>query len=666
MRATLALRRATELNPKHDAAQLKLAELMTATADKSILEDAKKRLDDLLEVSPDNSDALDALAIAELRLGNREDAVQHLEQAIRKAPRQLKSSVLLAHVRMAEGKPTDAEQILEEAIQHAPQSAEAALALAQFYLATRKVDRGLAEVRRALQIDAKSGIAMLTLAAVQVSQGQTEQADRTYRELSALPDKRYRPLHAMFLYQQGRPDAAATELQRLFTEDPKNRDIRTRLVALYLATNKPQEAKKFLSSALKENSKDTDALYQRSQLYLKAGLYTEAESDLQQVLHMRPDSANAHYALSRVHAAQGAMLSRRQELNEALRLDPNLLTARIELARVFIAAKEGKIALQVMDRTPEAQKNTLPAIIGRNWALLAAGDLSGTQKGIERGLAIAKAPDLLLQNATLRMMQKDYAAARSIVEEILQQNSGNVQAWSLLASTYAAEHQLPAAVRRLREAVAQNPKAALLQYLLANWLIATGNSADARSALAAAKAANPNFVAADLTLAQLDFSAGKLDTARQILSGLVSRNPKNVPARLLLGSVEERAVNRPAAIIQYQAVLAVSQNNAVALNNLAYLLARNNPDEALKFAQQAGELAPENPAVQDTLGWAYYRKGFYGLALNYLKSAVSKEGTPRRKYHLAMAYFKLGNSELGNQTLKAALAVDPDVANSDF
>jgi len=37
------------------------------------------------------------------------------------------------------------------------------------------------------------------------------------------------------------------------------------------------------------------------------------------------------------------------------------------------------------------------------------------------------------------------------------------------------------------------------------------------------------------------------------------------------------------------------------LNNLAYILAPENPDEALKYAQQAGEIAPDEATVADTL-----------------------------------------------------------------
>ena len=108
-----------------------------------------------------------------------------------------------------------------------------------------------------------------------------------------------------------------------------------------------------------------------------------------------------------------------------------------------------------------------------------------------------------------------------------------------------------------------------------------------------------------------------------------------------------------------------TQNNLVALNDLAFMLSKDSPDEALKFAQRAGELAPDNPAVQDTLGWVYYRNGVYTSAVGYLKTAVAKQSTPLRKYHLGMAYLKSGNRDVGQSMLTAALAADPTLATTE-
>jgi uncharacterized protein HemY len=98
---------------------------------------------------------------------------------------------------------------------------------------------------------------------------------------------------------------------------------------------------------------------------------------------------------------------------------------------------------------------------------------------------------------------------------------------------------------------------------------------------------------------------------------------------------------------------------------LAYALSREKLDEAWKFAKRALELAPDEPAVQDTLGWIYYRKGLYGRAVTYLRRAVDKQATARREYHLGMAYAKVGELRLSQQYVGSALRKDSNLERTE-
>jgi tetratricopeptide (TPR) repeat protein len=133
----------------------------------------------------------------------------------------------------------------------------------------------------------------------------------------------------------------------------------------------------------------------------------------------------------------------------------------------------------------------------------------------------------------------------------------------------------------------------------------------------------------------------------------------------MLAEIEAAAGNRAAAIARYRAVLAFDRANLVALNNAAYQLVLETPDAALPLAQKAAEIAPDNPAVQDTLGWVYYRKGIYRSAIGALSAAVAKEPTPRRRFHLAMSYIRAGDGEIGRKLLQAALQQDPRLSATE-
>jgi tetratricopeptide (TPR) repeat protein len=109
-------------------------------------------------------------------------------------------------------------------------------------------------------------------------------------------------------------------------------------------------------------------------------------------------------------------------------------------------------------------------------------------------------------------------------------------------------------------------------------------------------------------------------------------------------------------------VVDADPTNVVALNNLAYLLVSETDqfDEALKYAQQVKEIAPDDKGVDDTIGWIMYRKGLYRAAVQYLEKAAQDQADPVIHYHLGMAYLKVGDKR-GEPTLRAALKKAPEL-----
>ena len=119
-------------------------------------------------------------------------------------------------------------------------------------------------------------------------------AEKTYKRVSALADKQYRHLHALFLLQAGKAEAGIAELERLMHDDPKNRNARDRLVAAYIATKKIREAGQILEEALQKNPRDASALLQRAKIMLMMGQAAQAEDAAMELVRFQPDSAEAH------------------------------------------------------------------------------------------------------------------------------------------------------------------------------------------------------------------------------------------------------------------------------------------------------------------------------------------------------------------------------------
>ena len=84
------------------------------------------------------------------------------------------------------------------------------------------------------------------------------------------------------------------------------------------------------------------------------------------------------------------------------------------------------------------------------------------------------------------------------------------------------------------------------------------------------------------------------------------------------------------AVDYYEKALNLDGNNANALNGLGYVLVDTELDllRGLKCCKKAVDLKPQNPAYQDSLGWAYYKNGEILESRTWLRRAL--EAAPKR------------------------------------
>ena len=117
----------------------------------------------------------------------------------------------------------------------------------------------------------------------------------------------------------------------------------------------------------------------------------------------------------------------------------------------------------------------------------------------------------------------------------------------------------------------------------------------------------------------------------------------------------------------YNKVLGIDPDNALALNNLAFLNAEtgSNLDQAMTMAERAKKRAPNSPSISDTLGFVYYQKNLNSEALQIFKQAVQDD--PQNStfhFHLAMALLKQGDRQgARDEAQKAMKNAAPDQQN---
>ena len=157
--------------------------------------------------------------------------------------------------------------------------------------------------------------------------------------------------------------------------------------------------------------------------------------------------------------------------------------------------------------------------------------------------------------------------------------------------------------------------------------------------------------------------------AAKALEEATALDPRHVSAQLLLANEYETRQAHDKAIERYRAVLAISPDNIVALNNLAYALAvrTGNAADALGFAQRAmGLSGGRSPEIADTLAWVQHLLGRDQEAADILARIV--KANPERapfRMHAAAVLAALGRFDEAAVELREAVRLDPALEHGD-
>jgi tetratricopeptide (TPR) repeat protein len=155
---------------------------------------------------------------------------------------------------------------------------------------------------------------------------------------------------------------------------------------------------------------------------------------------------------------------------------------------------------------------------------------------------------------------------------------------------------------------------------------------------------------------------GDLTNAVQNLQKAREGLPSNPIVLSTLALTLDGASRRAEAKQVYEATLKLQPDNAVVLNNLAFLLAESSGDldDALTKAQRAKQLLPNLAEISDTLGWIYLKKSLTDNAIEIFKQLVVKQPTHSTyRFHLGMAYSQKGDKTRALEQLKEALKYTP-------
>jgi Tfp pilus assembly protein PilF len=117
----------------------------------------------------------------------------------------------------------------------------------------------------------------------------------------------------------------------------------------------------------------------------------------------------------------------------------------------------------------------------------------------------------------------------------------------------------------------------------------------------------------------------------------------------------------------YRATLQLDSDNAIAMNNLAFLLAERGEDldHAWGYARRAMELTPDDADMMDTAGWVQLKRKETDAAIRLFATALAKEpGNDGYRQHLVSALEAKADRGAAMDELKGLLAGDSPAASA--
>ena len=273
--------------------------------------------------------------------------------------------------------------------------------------------------------------------------------------------------------------------------------------------------------------------------------------------------------------------------------------------------------------------------------------------------------DAAVQRAYDCFLQHNYPEAENLYRQLYILDPEDHRGLVGLAETYIAEGRQNDAIQSMQQEVSEHPDQKDLRIYLANLEVRTEqyNAAIAEYQQLLATAKTPNE-RADLLfkLGEANRRRGDLNTAIQYFKAASDADPKRVDALVQLALLFDGTGRPEQAVFVYEQVLKLAPDNAIALNNLAYLKAEKgiDLDSALALAQKAAQAAKNSPEIEDTLGWAYLKKNQPDQAIEAFRTALqAAPNNPKFHYHLGLALLPIGERDAAIQELRTALSELP-------
>ena len=606
---------------------------------------ARERVAPLLQAAPENALLLQLAGTAALGAGDLPAADELLAHALKVDPALVLARQFHAQVLLRTGQPERALEVLAPLLERKDPPAQAEALAGEAYL--QQGDAARAERSFALAAKLQPGDAgvQTALALSRIGQGRVDEGVDALQSVAAQDRGAAADLALVATYWSrhdfARAAGAIEALEHKQPGRPLAPTLRGRLDALQGRT---AEARRAFDAALALDPGYLPALSSLAALDLAAGDPQAARAHFDRLLAREPGKVGARLALAAVLARSAAPPGTiAAELQAAVRSAPADPQPRLQLVRHHLRVGDAAAALAAAQDAAAALPSNHEVLLALGQSQLAAAQYQQALTSFGRLAAMQPSnPAPLLGSADAYLGSKDYARAEQSLRHALELAPDLYAAQRALAGLLADDRRVDEAIAIARTVQTQRPRQAA-GHVLEGDLEAGRRRWDAAVAAYRAGLQKEGALEAAAKLHRSLREAGRRADADAFAAEWTRAHPDDAGFRFYLGDAALAAADWAAAERHYRSVLAIRADNALAYNNLAWLLHKQSKPGALDYARKANLLQPGDPALRDTLAMCLAAEGRLDEALSMQKETVAgRPGDPALRLDLARLYLQAG------------------------
>jgi tetratricopeptide (TPR) repeat protein len=558
------------------------------------------------------------------------EAKNTLEKILQIAPGYKKAATLLGVILYNQGDMQGAEKYLSGFIDPETNPAK----LTQLYAMTQlKLDQA-ADVLAMLDNTIEEETAPETLglyAIAAINQQAFDKAEFALNKMAKLVPDSPRLALIFSLYYSSLPNPQQEKSLQILANGLKinasDQQLQVAYIKQLILLKQTKKADKYVKQLAKKAGNDVDRLLLVANYNVHRKQFSEAEKQFKHILTISANQLDALYGLARVNQLS-------QDWPATLAAYKNVLSHYPQEIKPYQGIV---LSLVKLKQDPEQAQQHLPqnhdsAI----WALVLASYQAKNNNFTSAMAYLTKAdialPDNLTryakalrqqisyQRASAALTEGDFTTARQVTLKNIKLAPQQVRFVTLLAHIEIRSGQYTEAEKVISQISTIIPTSPMVNILSAELALAQNNPQQAAKLLHLEWQKNHDDKVARKLYVIL--KASDQAGAAQFLTDWRQVAPKSLAASLNQALELQRKRQNKQAVALYEIILQQAPNEITSLNNAAWLYLELADSRAIKLAERAYKIAPENGNVLDTYGWILFKSGQSVKAKSMIEKAT--------------------------------------------